>query len=108
MNIASLRCMAPDDMNPLYTENWNLDDVDFAIFLGCGKDRCVARSRFPYHNIAALLVSLETMPARECVHVRRDLPAAAGTVGCRAWTGEAGFARGHPTPEPCPTFISTM
>lgn len=48
MNVASLRCMAPDDMNPLYTENWGLDDVDFAIYLGCGKDRRVARSRLPY------------------------------------------------------------
>ena len=46
--VASLRRMAPDGMNPLYTENWTLDDVDFAIYLGCGKDRRMARSRCAY------------------------------------------------------------
>lgn len=43
--VASLRYMAPDDMNPLYTEHWTLDDVDYAIYLGCGKDRRMACSR---------------------------------------------------------------
>ena len=53
--VASLRCVAPDDMNPLYTENWTLDDVDYAIYLGCGKDRCTACSRCAYRKAAGLV-----------------------------------------------------
>jgi len=34
--------MCPDDMNPLATAHWTLDDVDVALYLGCGKARRAA------------------------------------------------------------------
>lgn len=49
--------MAPDDMNPLYTENWTIDDVDFAIYMGCGKDFRMARSRCACRCIVGLFRS---------------------------------------------------